>query len=300
MHSARRTWKAVILFSISAGCCFTASSQTSQTVRFEKTALSRPFPAAPTNLCGGREEPAASSLRPISNGIDIEPFPCEVSGSSVASVQPLEPCKASGIRASGCTLSRDFVLENLATRGKTGEKISQVRERILDILQGESACTQWYRTKDPNPAATFRTLSFELDLKGQDYIIETKSADELTTFHNPYVARVIQGNGSYATITLNAHGAFFFAMANLEQAPPGGGTLYFRGVRPLQVGPYAGNTMTAQILTLLHEFGHLLELLPIDEGDRDGQSVRNSKEVLRYCRAEIESAAKTKSLFPTQ
>ena len=190
--------------------------------------------------------------------------------------------------------------ENLNTGGKTGQKISEARDRVLNILQTENACTQWYQTKDPNPAATFRTLTFELDRKGESYIVQIRNPDDSTISHNPYVARVIQGDGPYATITINEHGAFFSAQASLAQLPREGGPPYFRGARPLHVGPYEGNTLTAQMLTLLHEFGHLLDLLPIDEADRDGKSVQNSMEVLRYCREEIESSAKSKMLFSTR
>jgi len=243
-------------------------------------------------------ENAAPPVSPESKGIADNPFPCEVSPRGNILVQPLQPCTAAGIRAPGCTPPRDFVQEQLNKGGKTGQKISEARDRVLNILQTENACTQWYRTKDPNPAATFRTLSFELDRKGESYIVQTRNPNDLTISRNPYVARVIQGNGSYATITINEHGAFFSVQASLAQSPWEGGPLYFfRGVHPLYVGPYAGNTLTARMLTLLHEFGHLLDLLPIDEADRDGKSVQNSMEVLRYCRAEIESGAKDKMVL---
>ena len=54
-----------------------------------------------------------------------------------------------------------------------------------------------------------------------------------------------------------------------------------------------GNTLRAQVLTLLHEYGHLIDMLPVDEGDRDGRSLQNTLEVLQHCRAEIESKAQT-------
>jgi hypothetical protein len=40
----------------------------------------------------------------------------------------------------------------------------------------------------------------------------------------------------------------------------------------------------------------LLDLLPVDEGDQDGKSVHNTYEVLRYCRAEVESKVKRGTL----
>jgi hypothetical protein len=36
----------------------------------------------------------------------------------------------------------------------------------------------------------------------------------------------------------------------------------------------------------------VLDLLPADENDVDGKSVQNTSEVLRFCRAEIESKAR--------
>jgi hypothetical protein len=49
----------------------------------------------------------------------------------------------------------------------------------------------------------------------------------------------------------------------------------------------------------LHEFGHLVDLLPTDEGDKDGKSDWNTNEVLRFCREEIESAVKRNTLSAT-
>jgi hypothetical protein len=41
----------------------------------------------------------------------------------------------------------------------------------------------------------------------------------------------------------------------------------------------------------LHEFGHIIDLLPEDADNLDGKSVRNTDEVLRHCRAEVEVRA---------
>lgn len=197
---------------------------------------------------------------------------------------------------------KDLTLERLENGGKGGHRILPARERVLEILQSENACTEWYRSVDPDPAATFRTLDFELDHKGQEYVLETRGpADGVSIFRNPYVARVIQGNGSDATITINAHGAFFSAMGKVLDQPIEGGPMSFRGgVRMLQVGPYAGNTLNAQVVTLLHEFGHLLDILPQDEGDRDGKSLQNTMEVLRHCRAQIESKVRAPSVLSSR
>jgi hypothetical protein len=203
----------------------------------------------------------------------------------------VDPCTL-GPGANGCKPLRDSALDHVSADAKTGRKILQARDRVLEILQSDNACTEWFRTKDDDPAATFRTLTFEVDHKGDPFVVETKEAGDLTTFRNPYVAQVIQGSGAYSTVKLNVNGAFFSAMGTMVNQSNEGGPFRTRGARLLQVGPYPGNTPQAQVLTLLHEFGHLVDLLPVDQGDRDGQSVRNSMEVLRYCRAEVEGKGK--------
>ena len=115
----------------------------------------------------------------------------------------------------------------------------------------------------------------------------------MNIFQNPYVAKVIQGDGAYAAVTLNAKGAFFSAMAGVVEVYKEGGPSSFRGTRLLHVGPYDGGTLLAQIVTLLHEFGHVLDLLPTDMDDLDGKSGRNTNEVLRSCTAEVEMAARS-------
>jgi hypothetical protein len=181
------------------------------------------------------------------------------------------------------------VREQMKVVGKPGQEILRARERVLEILQTDNACSLWYRSKNPDPVATFRTLSFELDSKGMDYVVDTWEPGGVNIFRSPYVARVTQGGGSYSMVTINRNGAFFAAMAKLADQPREGGPLSFRGVRYLKVGPYGGNTLPAQVVTLLHEFGHLLELLPPDKDDYEGKSVENTMEVLHFCRAQVES-----------
>jgi hypothetical protein len=183
------------------------------------------------------------------------------------------------------------VRENLATMGKEGQKILRARERVLDILETENACTDWFREKDANPAGTFRTLSFTLNSKGQEYVLETRSGS-LEMLQSPYVASVFQDSGAYAEITINRNGAFFFPMAAVVKDRKEGGRLSFDSTYRLKVGPYWGDTLNAQVLTLLHEFGHVIDRLPEDGEGQEGKSAQNTKEVLRYCRAEVESSGR--------
>ena len=180
--------------------------------------------------------------------------------------------------------------------GKSGQKILRAREKVLEILQSENACSAWFREKDSNPADIFRTLSFEVDRQGDEFVQESKDPSNMILFRNPYVAKVFQGDGRYAKITINTKGAFFYPIAGVVEVWKEGGPLYHRGSRLTNVGPYAGDTMHAQILVLLHEFGHVLDLLPADENNVDGKSVQNTNEVLRYCRAEIESKGRRGAL----
>ncbi len=173
--------------------------------------------------------------------------------------------------------------------GKQGQFILRTRDKVLEILQSQNACTAWYRTKDPDPAATFRTVSFALDRKGEAFVRTIPESGGIELIRNPYVASVMQGQGLNATVTINVNGAFFFPAANVLDDRFEGGPISFQGTRIIQVGPYAGGTFRAQVLALLHEFGHVIDLLPEDQGDHDGKSRENTLEVLRACRAEIES-----------
>ena len=173
--------------------------------------------------------------------------------------------------------------------GKRGQAILRARDKVLEILRAENACSDWYRTKDPNPAATFRTLTFALDRDGDLYVRTMPEAGGMQLIRNPYVARVQQGEGANSTVTLNINGAFFFSMGSVVDDRFEGGPVSFRGARLIQVGPYSGGSFRAQVLALLHEFGHVIDLLPTDRDDYEGKSRQNTADVLRACRAQVEA-----------
>jgi hypothetical protein len=174
----------------------------------------------------------------------------------------------------------------LLAMGKKGSLILQARESALQILRGNNACSAWYKAKDPDPASTFETLEYEVDEKAVDYIAE-RGTSALLIYRNPYVATALQAGGSYQTVTLNAGGAFFRSAAYVRLVPKEGGAGRFVGSRYLRVGPYLGNTPEARVTTLLHEFGHVIDLLELDEGDVDGKSVHNTDIVVSHCRDQI-------------
>jgi len=293
MYSAPRKIRAVVFL---FAPFFSGTNAFPQAVHFIRPSVD-PLPLAAVPLgrreCfreAGSARAVAPAAAAVTGGLDL---PCDASPVSAASV---DPCPPASLEKTGCLAPRDLVQEDLASRGKPGQKILRARERVLEILEGENGCSAWFREKDSNPASTFRTLNYELDHKGEELVRESVGAGDMKLFRSPYVARVIQADGSYARITINMKGAFFSSTASVVKEQGDGGPWRLLGARTLRVGPYGGETLYAQILALLHEFGHLVDLLPTDEGDKDGKSVRNTNEVLRFCRGEIESKVRRGTL----
>jgi hypothetical protein len=280
---------AFVLLFASAIACGTGASQTLKLTRYTGNP---PTPArlpvvsnpclweAASGAAGSRAEALAASEARAS--CDDRPSP----------VPMVNPCSAGSVAHTGCAEPNDPMQLQLDAMGKTGQKISRAREKVLEILETEGACRAWFQEKDSNPAATFRTLSFQLDRHGDDFVLESRDRGPMNIFRNPYVAKVIQGDGPYGLITLNTKGAFFSPQARVLEVRREGGPPSLRGTRFLHVGPYDGDTLPAQVITLLHEFGHVLDLLPADQDNVDGKSVGNTSEVLRLCSVEVDALAR--------
>jgi len=210
------------------------------------------------------------------------------------------PCLESSVGAPGlphvpgvldtpaCIDSADTVLPQLTALGKAGVKIARAREEVLGILRSENACSEWFATKDASPAVTFQSLDFVLDKHGPQEVVESGQADSIVLWRQPYVARATQDGGPHTAITINAYGAFYRQQGNVLKVLEGGGPVRAHGTSLLTVGSYPGDTLPAQMVTLLHEFGHIIDLLPGDADNLDGKSVQNTNEVLRHCRAEVQ------------
>jgi hypothetical protein len=219
-----------------------------------------------------------------------------VCGASPGDVPDSIPCTSGPNQVSTCEAASDSATQTaLTSLGKKRKSVSAARAKVLEILDADNACSAWFRRLEPDPAHTFRTLSFAMDEKATDYVIERIEGSN-RAFVNPYVATVVQSGGEFQAVTLNAGGAFFRAAATLIRLAKEGGPVQFQGARMLKVGPYMGNTLNAQSTTLLHELGHVIGLLPLDTNDANGQSAANTREVLRHCQPEIESATKHHSL----
>lgn len=287
MYAARGSVQAVmVLFAVSsfAPAVF---SQSAQFFNVEARALGPLSPPSPANPCSGDGNRSLGALgETYRNG---SPPSCNHSPSRTSAPVLEVPCNLSTQAITRCSASSDIVRDDLNAMGKQGQLILRARDKVLEILYAANTCTDWYRTKDSDSAAVFRTLTFAVDRHGEGYVRKSLATEGVEMIRNPYVASVVQDGGPSSTVTLNANGAFFFPVASVVEDRFPGGPLIFFGTRSIQVGPYVGGSFRAQVLVLLHEFGHVIDLLPEDHDDREGKSRQNSLDVLRACRAEVES-----------
>ena len=183
------------------------------------------------------------------------------------------------------------IQKELLALGKQGEAISRARDQVLKILQAENGCSEWFREADADPAATFRSVNFALEENGPSNILAVKEIGHAEVFKHPHVASSLENAGRNATIRLNANGAFFKRTSAVLKQDRKAGPLQPAGMHMLRVASFEGNSMPAQITALLHEFGHIIGRLDEDDDSWNGQSARNTEEVLRHCRSEIRSVA---------
>ncbi|HEY2544663.1 MAG TPA: hypothetical protein VGI46_01215, partial [Candidatus Acidoferrum sp.] len=243
----------------------------------------------------------ANSIPSDSNFAATTDLPCAEQPFSTgprAVIRVEDPCR-DGARevpgappASGCNVSEDIVPAELASLGKPGVKIARAREEVLKILRSANTCAEWYETKDRNAVETFQSVNYLLDPHGEQDIFASIEDPSTIVMRQPYVARAIQDGGAHSTITINANGAFYRPQGQVQKTGREGGPARSGGSHLLTVGSYTGDTLPAQMVTLLHEFGHIINLLPEDADNLDSKSMRNTDEVLRHCRAEILARAK--------
>jgi len=284
MYSASKSIRAVALFIV---CNLSGAVAFPQGAKFIHDAVDPlPFAKLPVGTAACTSD-AGNALASAAS------TPCDTTPASVPSVNP---CPAVKPGPWGCDAPRDLVPMDLAAMGKPGKKIMRARDRVLEILQTENACSEWMRKTDANAAATFRTLDYAVDRHGEEGVHAWRDAGSQYTYRDPYVARVGQDTGAYATVTLNMEGAFFQPQAQMLVVSKEGGAARISGTRFLNIGPYLGDSLNAQTLALLHEFGHVINLLPSDFNNEGGKSMQNTAEVLRYCRAEIDAKGRRGTL----
>jgi hypothetical protein len=190
--------------------------------------------------------------------------------------------------------AKDPVEQELLAAGATGAAIAEARDAVLDILENNNACSAWYRAKEQDAAEFFRSLEYKVDAQGPVYVQKTVLPHDYWIILQPYVAWSRQNVGPGSTVTLNAHGAFFVNAAMVLEAHAGGGPTRFEPARLLEVGGYTGGTLRARELTLLHELGHVIDLLPLDAGVPRGPeiSMHNTEQVVAHCKAEVDAESR--------
>lgn len=190
--------------------------------------------------------------------------------------------------------SLDPAADALLTLGSDGEAIQQARMEVLSLLSEPNSCSAWFQTAEPEVAEKFRSLVFAVDAAGSGDILKLDSWSKDDGYYQPYVARTGQNVGWGSTITLNQNGAFFKKIAPVRVVSNFNDKGYFKPSRSLVVGAYEGATLRARIVALLHELGHVVNLLPMDSGVPSGPSisVQNTEKVLHYCGAQIRAHKK--------
>jgi len=197
-------------------------------------------------------------------------------------------------RSDVATSALDDTAEALLAHGKPGLVVQQVRSEVLALLSETNSCSDWFLSAEPEAKEKFRSLHFEIDRAGPGEILKVDEPQSQTGYYHPYIARTRQAVGPGSTITLNANGAFFKAGALVrDPARPAERNSYVT-FKALSVGNYTGGTPEARLLTVLHEFGHIVDLLPVDADVPSAPfvSVKNTQLVLQHCDSQIHTHAK--------
>lgn len=183
----------------------------------------------------------------------------------------------------------DLIEDELVTMGRPGLLIAAARQEVLQILREGNACSAWYAQKEPDPAEKFATLHFRVDSGGESTAHPSDLADGL--YRQPYVARSQQNVGRGSFITFNAHGAFFQLRAPTDIWVLATSPFHPRFLQ-VRVGTYEGGSLKAQVTTMLHEYAHIVDLLPLDYGRAESArlSTQNTQTVLNHCLAQIEAS----------
>jgi len=190
----------------------------------------------------------------------------------------------------------DTVAEELKTMGQRGMIILHAREEVVEILQGQNRCVAWFEQAEPDAVRKFRSLRYAIDETGPQYILKIQSADGSWHYEQPYVAGSMENAGAGSTITINGRGAFFQLRSGVHIVPINGGPGGLSTSQLLHIDLYVGGTLGAQVVTLLHEYSHVVGLLPADGGFNGLElSTQNTQIVLRHCRAQVEAVGKHKS-----
>lgn len=178
--------------------------------------------------------------------------------------------------------------------GEREAHLQSARELTLDILQGGNGCSAWFQETDPTSAEIFESLHFDIVEEPVKYVAMVRDARGEWKYKQPWAAKTHQLTGRDSTVKLNPSGAFFVAALPVRKMERGS-VVSYQGLWRLTVGAYRGDTLGAQITTLLHELAHVTGRIPEDTDSLDGKSGKNTEEVLRHCKAEIRARVRMAS-----
>ncbi len=184
--------------------------------------------------------------------------------------------------------------------GVAATNISRARDTVYEILDGENACSAWFRRTDPRVAATFLSLAFWVDEYGSKRVVKERNDRGIWIEHGPYIARTYEGTGPGTTVTINGNGAFFRTRGDVYKIKWTGSIGNQTGSwRHLHVGPFDGGTLEAQVVTLLHELAHVIGAVPSDDSSVGGfiRSQENTELILRHCQGEAGATARKMRLL---
>jgi hypothetical protein len=186
----------------------------------------------------------------------------------------------------------------LSVLGSAGFVVAGARQQVLQILGEHSSCSAWYAQAEGDPQRKFASLHYRIE-DGDVTAVGELSPIGLA-YREPYVARAQESVGAGSVITLNAHGAFFRLRAPFKVRLHDGAPMFDRSTVILHVANYSGGSLNAQVSTLLHEYAHIVGLLPVDFGEANSGSVstQNTLTVLQHCRKEIEASSKRVVVLP--
>jgi len=176
--------------------------------------------------------------------------------------------------------------------GQRGDLIADARLRALAILEENNSCTAWFQQADPDPAGILRSVHYTVDLSGPSNIYVFRNYSGEALLKHPWGATSVEYAGRNAFVRINGNGPFFVRASRVEGLSLLAGPTPLSSWHTLVIGPYPAATPEARIAMLLHELGHIVGRLPADTDSCDGQSSRNTIEVLRHCKAQIHLVAR--------
>jgi hypothetical protein len=219
------------------------------------------------------------------------------SSSADPTVALSDPSEASSIQCSDPHSPEEFefcearTIGELTALGPQGLVISRTRSQALQILQTSNECSEWFQQVEPNVEGVFRSLHFKLDADGNTEISSTRSDSGEPLYKDPWGAKTDEYAGRNATVQINSNGPFFVRLTRVRNVYPTDTLRGQSGWRFLSLASYLGDSPEARLIIMLHELGHIVGRLPVDDDSWDGQSSRNTLELLHHCKAEIQAAS---------